>query len=140
MRASVRPRARVRTSVNMRERVLECSKLPAYNLGGVCCSECKSGPIVFREEMSRRQGSAHFHISTVRVVRRCQKYHSRLWVRAGHLPSTGELYSQTKCAGGSHSGLEFLFALLDLPPPVSRNIYSHHMDAVSHEAEAEGTR
>ena len=31
----------------------------------------------------------------MRVVRRCQKYHSRLWVRAGRFPSTGELYSQT---------------------------------------------
>ena len=29
-------------------------------LGGVCRSECKSGPIVFREEMSRRQGVRTF--------------------------------------------------------------------------------
>ena len=42
-----------------------------------------------------------------------------------------------KCAGGSHSGLEYLLVMLDLPPPVSRNIYSLHMDAVCQAAVAE---
>ena len=35
-----------------------------------------------------------------------------------------------KCVGGSHASLQMFFAMLDLPPPVSRNIYSKHMTVV----------
>ena len=40
-------------------RMLEVAGLQSA-LGGVCCSECKSGPIVFREEMS---GGLHISVS-----------------------------------------------------------------------------
>ena len=40
-------------------RILEVAGLQSA-LGGVCCSECKSGPIVFREEMS---GGLHISVS-----------------------------------------------------------------------------
>ena len=53
-------------------RMFEVAGLQLTAQGPVCCRKCESGPIVFREKMSRRQGV----ISTVRIVRRCQKYPS----------------------------------------------------------------
>ena len=42
-----------------------------------------------------------------------------------------------KCVGGSYASLETLFALLDLPPPVSQHAYQQHMKVVAMGACAE---
>ena len=59
-----RPRARVRTSVNMRERVLECSKSPAYNrLWEECAvASVNLAPLCFEKRCQGVRGSAHFRI------------------------------------------------------------------------------
>ena len=41
-------------------RMLKVAGLQLTAQGAVCCSKCESGPIVFREKMSRRQGVCTF--------------------------------------------------------------------------------
>ena len=117
-------------------RIFEVAGLQSA-LGGVCCKQCGSGPIRFCEDVSRRQGLCTFPSLQ---CDNCTKTSPITFSTVGTskvLAINRRTVLANKCAGGSHSSLEYLFAMLDLPPPVSRNIYKLHMDAVCHEAEAE---
>ena len=117
-------------------RILEVSGLQSA-LEGVCCKHCGSGPIVFREDVSKRQG---LYTSPFLYCESCTTALPILFSACSSskaLAINRRAVLANKCAGGSHSSLEYLFALLDLPPPVSRNIYSLHMDVVCDAAVAE---
>ena len=106
-------------------RMLEVAGLQSV-LGAVSCKECGSGPILFREDMSRRNGVCTYPYL---YCENCSKVRSIPFSTVGTskvLAINRRTVLANKCAGGSHSGLEFLFSMLDLPPPVSRNILQAH--------------
>ena len=109
-------------------RLLEVSGLQSA-LQGVCCKECGGGPISFRENFLKRQGLCTepflfcencSHISPILFSTVATKVVAANW----------QSVLANKCVGGSHASLQMFFAMLDLPPPVSRNIYSKHMTVV----------
>ena len=95
----------------------------------MCCKRCGSGPILFQEDVSKRQGLCTYPFLY------CLNCTTTLPIPFSTLGSSKAIAINLravladKCAGGSHSSLKYLFALLD-PPPVSRNIHSLHSDTV----------
>ena len=106
-------------------------------LEGVCCKHCGSGPILFREDVSRRQGLCTYPFLYCESCTKFSAIQFSTVSTSRALAINRRTDLANKCAGGNHSGLEYLLAMLDLPPPVSRNIYSLHMDAVCQAAVAE---
>ena len=110
-------------------RMLEVAGLQTA-LQSVCCSECGSGPIEFREDFSKKQGlytapsflcvncslSTPIPFSTVGTSKALQINRKSVFAN--------------KCAGGNLAGLQILFAMMDLPAPVTKNIYSQHVRAI----------
>ena len=99
-------------------------------LEGVCCKHCGSGPIHFREDVFRQQELCTFPVlyylncTTALII----PFYTLASSKALAI-NRGDVLA--KCGGGgSYSSLEYLFVLLDVPPPVSRNIHSLHLDAV----------
>ena len=106
-------------------------------LEGVCCKHCGSGPILFHEDVSRQQGLCTYPFLYCESCTKVSAIQFSTVSTSRALAINRRTVLANICAGGSHSGLEYLLAMLDLPPPVSRNIYSLHMDAVCQAAVAE---
>ena len=115
-------------------RILEVAGIQTA-LKAVNCKECGSGPVSF-EDLSNREGLC------TRPYLFCQNYQTRSEIpfeKAGPktLAVNRKAVLANKCVGDSYTSLETLFALLDLPPPVSQRAYGQHMKVVATGAAAE---
>lgn len=84
----------------------------------------------FHEELHKRQGlMTHPYVY-------CLSCHGKSPIQYAKVGSTKKLAINqksvfaNKCAGGTHSSLEMLCCMQDLPPPVSVSVYREHARAV----------
>ena len=105
-------------------------------LKAVCCKECGSGPVMFEEDLHKRVGlCTHPYL----LCQNCQARTDIPFAKAGSrsLAVNRRTALANKCIGGSFTTIETLFAVLDLPPPVSQHAYQQHMKVVATGAAAE---
>ena len=114
-------------------RLLEVEGLQEALESGVCCNVC-TGPIVFQEDFSFRQGLC---TSPSLFCKDCEEHTYIRFSPVGTskvLRVNRKVAFANKCAGGNYSSLEVLCAMLDMPPPVSKNIHSQHVKVIREES------
>ena len=115
-------------------RIIEVSGIKSA-LKAVCCKEC-GGAISFEEELFKREGvCTHPYLFCSSCQAKTAIPFEKCGVRA--LAVNRRTVLANKCVGGSYTSLETLFALLDLPLPVSQHAYQQHMKVVTMGAIAE---
>lgn len=99
-------------------------------LESVCSKECGSGPNVFKEDFLKKQG-----LYTAPSLY-CENWSLFISIPFSTVGTNKVLEINckaafiNKCAGGNHASLQMLFGMLDLPSPVSTNIYSQHVKVI----------
>jgi hypothetical protein len=104
-------------------RLLEVDGLQNALEGGVCCNMC-TGPIVYEDDFSFRRGLC---TSSSLFCTDCEEHTFIPFSTIGTskiLRANLKVAFANKCAGGNYGGLEMLCAMLDMPPPVSKNTHS----------------
>ena len=110
-------------------RMLEVEGLQSA-LSSVCCKECGTGSITFQENFQRQQG---FYTAPSLICDTCAKVTPIPFAHVGTskvLALNLKTVLASKLAGDSLSSLKIFCAMLDLPPPISKNTYTSHTKAV----------
>ena len=101
---------------------------------GVRCGECGEKGLVYREDFSKRQG---LYTAPYLVCESCSSQvlipFSSVGTRQVLCVNRKAVFAN-KCAGGSASSLQMLFTMLDMPLPVSKNVYTVHLHEIETEA------
>lgn len=87
-------------------------------------------PSEFREDFSKKQG---LYTAPSFLCVNCSLCTPILFSSVGTskaLQINRKSVFVNKCAVGNRAGLQILFAMMDLPAPVSKNIYSQHVRAI----------
>lgn len=119
-------------------RGLRVYELPAFQealLQATRCIKCKRGRVVLKENLKKRQG---LFTAPFLFCRKCKNNTPIFFTKAGK-QKRGIAINQrailaSKCAGQTYAGLKMLFAMLDLPVPVSKNAYTLHVREVREKA------
>ena len=89
---------------------------------GVRCGECSEKGLVYREDFSKRKG--------IYTAQNCNFQVPIPFSSVGTskvLTVNRKAVFANKCAGGSAASLRMLFSMLDMPLPVSKNVYTTHL-------------
>ena len=114
-------------------RLLEVAGLNA-SLQEVCCKQCGAGPVVFKEKLASREGlCTHPYLFCESCSHTCPIAFSMAGSSKA-LAVNRKAVMANKCAGGSRASLQMLFGMLDLPPPVSKNVYTQHSVVICDQA------
>ena len=114
-------------------RIFELPGLVSALQSSTCCSECFSGPVLYKES-DRCQGLC---TNPYFLCASCSKSTP---IPFSKIPSSKVMTLNRKavlantCAGGNRASLQMLLALLDLPPPVSKNVYTRHLTVIRNRA------
>ena len=104
---------------------------------GVRCGECGEKGLVYREDFSRRQG---LYTAPYLLCESCNCQVSIPFSSVGTskvLCVNRKAVFANKCAGGSAASLQMLFSMLDLPLPVSKNVYTAHLQEIEAQAKVQ---
>ena len=98
------------------------------------CGECGKKSLVYKEDFLKRQG---LYTAPYLLCESCSCSVSIPFSSVGNskvLTINRKAVFANKCAGGSAASLRILFGLLDLPMPVSKNVYTMHVQEIEKQA------
>ena len=108
-----------------------------FELGGLMsvfqslgCGECGEKGLVYREDFTKRQG---LYTAPYLLCERCSYQVAIPFSSVGDtkvLTVNRKAVFANKCAGGSAASLQMLFSMLDMPGPVSKNVYTTHLQQI----------
>ena len=94
---------------------------------GVRCGECSEKGLVYREDFSKRK---RIYTAPYLLCENCNFQVPIPFSSVGTskvLTVNRKAVFANKCAGGSAASLRMLFSMLDMPLPVSKNVYTTHL-------------
>ena len=109
-------------------RLFEISGLQRALLEGTRCIRCKRGRVVLQENLKKRHG---LYTSPYILCRKCKHITPIAYAKTGKEGRAFALNLKSilasKCSGQNYNGLRMFFAMLGLPLPVTKNVYTGYV-------------
>ena len=114
-------------------RILEVSGIQRA-LQELCCKKCGGGPVRFKEDIFGKHGlCTHPYFFCENCSVKIPIPFKRMSDKRTYTINRQSVLA-CKCAGDTLANLQVFCAMLDLPQPVSKNVYTEHVHAICAEA------